>query len=62
MYSFLVEHVHSGAPYLRGNGNLSMPKKIGYDVRVRKPGHTDSGSRGKKLSMVGKGVPDMYVA
>ena len=39
-----------------------MPKKIGYDVRVQKPAHTDSGSRGKKLSRVGKGVPDMYVA
>ena len=37
-------------------------KSIDYDVSVRKPARIDSGSRGKKISRVGKGVPDMYVA
>ena len=35
---------------------------IDYDVSVGKPARIDSGSRGKKISRVGKGVPDMYVA
>ena len=38
--------------------NLSMPENLvitsGYNVR------TDSGSRGKEISRVGKGIPDMY--
>ena len=38
--------------------NLSMPENLvitsGYNVR------TDSGSRGKEISRVWKGVPDMY--
>ena len=40
-------------------GNLAMPENLvmpsAYTVR------TDFGSRGKKLSRVVKGVPDMYV-
>ena len=35
---------------------------IDYDVSVRKPARIDSGSRSKKISRVGKGVPGMYVA
>ena len=33
-------------------------KKIGYDVSVRMPALTVSGSRGKNFIRVGKGVPD----
>ena len=42
------------------NGNLSKPENLVltsvYTVR------TDSMDRGKKLSRVGKGIPDMHVA
>ena len=37
-------------------------RTFGNDVSVHLHVRTDSGSRGKKLSRVGKGVPDMYVA
>ena len=42
--------------------NSISVRKLSYDVSVRPPVRTDSGSRGKKLNRVGKGVPDMYVA
>ena len=35
---------------------------IDYDVSVRKPAPIHPGSRGKKISRVGKEVQDMYVA
>ena len=35
-------------------------RKFGYDVSVRPPVRPDSGSRGKKLCRVGKGVPDIF--
>ena len=37
-------------------------RTFGNDVSVHLHVRTDSGSRGKKLSRVGKGFPDMYVA
>ena len=37
-------------------------RTFGNDVSVHLHVQTDSGSRGKKLSRVGKGFPDMYVA
>jgi len=52
----------SGAQYLREKGKPIGAKKFGYDVSVRPYVSTDSGRRGKNLTGVGKGVPDMYVA